>query len=147
VLAAFALALALLLASCTGADVGGSSLSQRVRAWVSASNFSGSTATLRDDVRRMDRARSTNDLLGMKTECAVMVADVRSAYGELTTPDPELTTDLNNAYQALDRAASSCYSGASSGNRQALDYAESQAATGLRWLSAAEDRIRSMGAG
>ncbi len=138
---------ATLASACAGTDVGGSNPAQRVRAWASASNLSGSTATLRDDLSRVATARRDDDMIGMKTECAVLIADVRTAYGELTTPDPELTTDLSNAYDALARSASSCYSGATAKNDKALAYAAGQTNVGLGWLSRAEERLRTFGIG
>lgn len=133
-------AMALLLCACAAADMSGS-LPDRVRAWSSGADLRGTESTLADDVRRIHLAIGQNDPIVLKTECAAFIADVRTAIGNLPSPDTELTDYLNRAYNAYAQAASDCYEGASSSDRGKVASAVHQLNVGDGYMHGAESRV------
>jgi hypothetical protein len=131
------LAVGLALGACGGQTP---SAPQGVRAWVSSAGLSGTDSTLSDDIRRIHVALGRGDLEGLHTECAVFVADVRTAIGYLPTPDSELTSYLNTAYDDYAKAASDCYESASTTDPR-LSASERLLVAGSQSLTKAKARI------
>jgi len=106
------LASALVLTACAGADQQGSP-AHRMSTWVSGTSFGGTIGTLTADNARVpkDVANGTG---AVHAACSTLLNDAQMAYAELPTPDPDVTTLLNNAYTLEQTAANDCYNAGTS---------------------------------
>ncbi len=95
--------------------------STRVGQWMSTSGFGSAVGTLLGDgthvvaVVRHHAGAST-----LKAWCGVLENDAATAAGNLPSPDAALTSVLDHAYQADQKAAAACY-GASPSDVTELD--------------------------
>jgi len=144
------LSLVLVLGVAAGACVqySGSSLSGRVRSWMSSSTFVSDNDTLIDDVARARLAVSHGTALELRTVCAGLEADAGTAYSTLPSPSSTLTSTLNAAYEGFFKAASGCSSAGSvkdasvapalsrmaSAERSLVRAAAELASLGIRWV-------------
>jgi hypothetical protein len=117
--AALAVALCSVLASgCTLDETG--SLSSQVQGWMKTAAAGAAIGQLEADTRNIDAVLAHRDsAAGVRSACALLTNDAQTAIGNLTTPDNQLTNDLNTAYEDAAAAGSDCYNGAT-GNSKLL---------------------------
>jgi hypothetical protein len=117
--AALAVALCSVLASgCTLDETG--SLSSQVKGWMKTAAAGAAIGQLEADSRNIDSVLARHDsAAGVRTACALLTNDAQTANGNLTTPDNQLTNDLNTAYEDAAAAGTDCYDGAN-GNSSLL---------------------------
>ena len=133
----------LLLAGCAGQEQSGTA-SARVSTWVSGAAGGAAIGTLRVDSANIDQTLLHHDPpAAVKTVCALLTNDAETAIGNLPTPDDQLTTDLDNAYEKGAAAGDDCYRGAG-GNRSLLRRSAAERVELLPLLTTAVDRIRSI---
>ena len=106
-------AVGLLLSACTSAYQSGSP-AERVSAWARDTHLGESAGTLIGDARRVatvvDRHLATTVV---HTVCLVLFQDAETAYGNLPSPDAQLTGLLARAYDAFVGSAHDCYAAGS----------------------------------
>ncbi len=100
-----AVAIALAAAACGGPSA---TLPARLRAWQSGSLYSGDQGYIAQDIREIATGIRKGPLVALHTACDGLGVDAANAYGELPTPDSELTTDLNDEYLSAENAAQLC---------------------------------------
>ncbi|MGB9111621.1 MAG: hypothetical protein WCF24_02715, partial [Acidimicrobiales bacterium] len=83
-------------------------LPARLRAWESGSSYFSDQAYVSQDIREIATGIRKGPLVALHTACDGLGVDAANAYGELPTPDAQLTTDLNNEYLTAENAAQSC---------------------------------------
>ncbi len=129
-----------LLAGCAGQEQSGPPAA-RVSSWVSGAGGGAAVGTLEVDSRNVDQALSHHDgAAAIKTVCALLTNDAQTAIGNLPTPDDQLTTDLNNAYEDAAAAGDDCYKG-SSGSTPLLQRSHAERLKLPSLLATAVDRI------
>lgn len=107
--AAAPLVVALLVSGCAGPDETGT-LQHRVRAWELGTQFGQTVGTLYGDGARIDELVQDHHGTGaIHTACGVLQDDAGTADSGLPSPDPTLTTDLNDAVQDEYQAGIDCY--------------------------------------
>lgn len=116
-LATLAVALcSVLVCGCTLDQTG--SLSQQVQGWMKTAAAGAAIGQLEADSRNIDLVLAHRDsAAGVRSACALLTNDAQTAYGNLTTPDSQLTNDLTIAYQDAAAAGTDCYNGASGGSK------------------------------
>ncbi len=128
------------LGGCAGQEQSGPPAA-RVATWVSRGGGGAAIGTLRVDAANVSQALARHDPpAAIKTVCALLTTDAESAIGNLPTPDPTLTDDLNAAYQDAASAGDDCYSG-SGGTASLLARSARERARLALLLAAAVDRI------
>ncbi len=143
VLAAACIMGAGVLAGCAGQEQSGTP-SARVSTWVSGAAGGVAIGTLKVDSANIDLAQVHHEApAAIKTVCALLTNDAETAIGNLPTPDPRLTTDLNNAYEKAAAAGDDCYQGAA-GDASLLRRSAAERAALLPLLARALDRITSV---
>lgn len=111
-LGAAAVALPVLLTACAGAEQSGTP-AHRVSTWVSGAGAGPAIGAIQADNASVDKALATHSSSGaIRTVCALLSNDATAGNSNLPTPDTQLTTDLENAYQVEYSAGNDCYSGA-----------------------------------
>lgn len=134
---------AVALAGCAGQEQSGTP-SARVSTWVSGAAGGAAIGTLRVDSANIDQALAHHEApAAIKTVCALLTNDAETAIGNLPTPDGQLTTDLNNAYEKGAAAGDDCYQGAA-GDASLLRRSAAERAALLPLLATALDRITSI---
>ena len=130
---------ALLLTSCAGADQQGSP-AHRMSTWVGGTSFGATIGTLTADNARvpLDVANGTG---AVHAACSTLLNDAQMAYAELPTPDPDVTTLLNNAYALEQNAANDCYN-AGTGDAKLLARSEREGIRAQALFDEALQRIR-----
>lgn len=132
-----------ILAGCAGQEQSGTS-SARVSTWVSGAAGGAAIGTLKVDSANIDQALDRHDPpAAIKTVCALLTNDAETAIGNLPTPDSQLTTDLNNAYEKGAAAGDDCYRGAT-GEKSFLRKSAAERAALLPLLTTALDRIEAV---
>ena len=128
------------LAGCAGQEQSGPPAA-RVSAWVSGAGGGAAIGTLQVETRNIDLALYRHDpAAAIKTVCALLTNDAQTAIGNLPTPDPQLTADLNRAYEDAAAAGDDCYAG-SSGTPSLLQRSAAERARLMPLLAASLDRI------
>ncbi|MGO9962230.1 MAG: hypothetical protein ACLPUG_02235 [Acidimicrobiales bacterium] len=94
-----------LLAGCTGYT---GSKANQVRQWASTTSVSANDGLVTQDVTAIRESMMAGRLKDVTSNCAGLVFDTGTAYGNLPTPDNTLTNELNVAYQDFANAGSSC---------------------------------------
>lgn len=129
-----------LLAGCAGQEQTGPPAA-RVSTWVSGAGGGVAIGTLEVDSRNIDHALSQHDpAAAIKTVCALITNDAQTDIGNLPTPDDQLTTDLNDAYEDASAAGDDCYRGAGAGT-PLLERSAAERAKLVPLLSTAVQRI------
>lgn len=140
--AAVMAAAVVLLAGCAGQEQSGTP-AHRISTWVSGTGAGSAIGTLEIDTRHIDQALARHDPVGVvRTICAVLASDGRTAYGTLPTPDSALTNDLAAAYQDAYLAGSTCYSAGN--NASLLRKSANERAAVVAKLATAIERISSV---
>lgn len=107
-----AVAVPLLLAACSGAEMSGTP-AHRIDTWVSGAGAGPTIGAIEADNATIDRALATHSPAGVvRTACALLSNDASAGNSNLPTPDDQLTTALENAYQVEYSAGNHCYRGA-----------------------------------
>jgi hypothetical protein len=131
---------ALLLTGCAGQDQTGPPAA-RVSSWVTGAGGGAAVGTLSVDSRNVDLALARKDpAAAIRTVCALLTTDAETAIGNLPTPDSQLTTDLNRAYEDAAAAGDACFKGAS-GTASLLRQSSVERARLMPLLRTAVDRI------
>jgi hypothetical protein len=123
--AALAILVPILAASCAGEDQMGSP-SHRLQVWVGGTGFGELVGTLVADDQRVPKD-VPNGTGAVHAACGTLENDAEMANGELPTPDPQVTEWLSNAYGLEGSAGSECYT-AGATNKKLLDRAYRDAA-------------------
>lgn len=97
--------LALLLASC-GRPTG--SLSEQMKQWVESSGFDGIQASIRADAAQVRTERLQGHVRQAGLDCVALGTDASKLEGQLPTPSPALSNQLDSAYVNLIRYANPC---------------------------------------
>ncbi len=128
------------LTACAGEEQSGTP-AHRVSTWVSGTGAGSEIGTLGVDNAAVDKALAQHRPASLiRTLCAIVINDALAGNSSMPTPDQQLTTDLNNAYEIEDSAGTNCYNGAA-GNATLLRRSASQRKQGAVYLSEAVDRI------
>jgi len=99
------LALATALAGCAGFT---GNPAHQVAEWANGASLSTNDGYIVADVKDIDQGIASRQLIATHTACDGLGTDAGTAYGELPTPDSELTNELNNAYLDFTNAAQKC---------------------------------------
>jgi hypothetical protein len=135
-----AIAVPLLLTACAGAEQSGTP-AHRVSTWVSGAGAGPSIGAIESDNATIDRALAKHRAAGViRTACALLSNDATAGNSNLPTPDNQLTTALENAYQVEYSAGNNCYSGAA-GNASLLRRSADERRQGAADLAQAVQRI------
>ncbi|HXA31228.1 MAG TPA: hypothetical protein VNV87_03135 [Acidimicrobiales bacterium] len=135
-----AVAVPLLLAACAGAEMSGTP-AQRISTWVSGAGAGSAIGAIGADNAAIDKALATHSAAGViRTACALLSNDSSAGNSDLPTPDDQLTTALENAYQVEYSAGNNCYSGAG-GNASLLRRSADERRQGAADLAQAVRRI------
>jgi hypothetical protein len=135
-----AVAVPLLLAACAGAEMSGTP-AQRISTWVSGAGAGSAIGAIEADNAAIDKALATHSAAGViRTACALLSNDSSAGNSDLPTPDDQLTTALENAYQVEYSAGNNCYSGAG-GNASLLRRSADERRQGAADLAHAVRRI------
>jgi len=73
--------------------------------------------TIRTDVSHVKKLSALGGGRQLATGCVVLSDDVRSANGDLPSPDQAVTDDFSSAYTTLEAGAETCYSAGEAGRR------------------------------
>ncbi len=111
------LVVAVVLAGCASH----APLRTQVSDWAGTSGIVSLDQQVLDDLSAITKGRAQSSAGAIKTLCDVLNDDAGAAYDELPTPDQQLTNEMNNAFVLLDKGATDCDSGESSGNRSLVD--------------------------
>jgi hypothetical protein len=135
-----AVALPLLLTACAGAEQSGTP-AHRVSTWVSGAGAGPAIGAIVADNASIDEALAQHRSAGIiRTACALLANDASAGNSNLPTPDSQLTTALENAYQVEYSAGNNCYSGAG-GNASLLRRSANERRQGAADLAQAVRRI------
>lgn len=135
-----AVAVPLLLAACAGAEMSGTP-AHRISTWVSGAGAGPAIGAIEADNAAIDRALATHSPAGViRTACALLSNDSSAGNSNLPTPDDQLTTALEDAYQVEYSAGNNCYSGAG-GNASLLRRSADERRQGASDLAQAVRRI------
>ena len=93
------------LAGCTSYT---GSKAHQVSEWASIATASSNDQLVVQDISAIRRSVRANLLKDVTSNCAGLVFDAGTAYGNLPTPDNTLTNELNVAYVDFSSAGSSC---------------------------------------
>jgi hypothetical protein len=86
--------------------------SSRVTSWLTAVSGGTAIGTVSVDSRNVSFVLARhNPPSAVRTVCALLTTDAQTAIGNLPTPDPALTQDLNRAYEDAAAAGTDCYNG------------------------------------
>jgi hypothetical protein len=133
-------AVPLLLAACAGAEMSGTP-AHRISTWVAGAGAGPSIGAIEADNATIDRALAIHSPAGViRTACALLSNDSSAGNSNLPTPDDQLTTALENAYQVEYSAGNNCYSGAG-GNASLLRRSADERRQGAADLAQAVRRI------
>jgi hypothetical protein len=111
------LTVALFLGGCAGQEQSGTP-AQQVSTWMRSGAGGSGIGNVEIDSKNVDLALSQhNKPAAIKEVCALLSNDAQSAIGNLPTPDDQLTTALNTAYQDATAAGNDCYNGANGDTR------------------------------
>ena len=104
---AFVAAFVALLAAagCTGYS---GSQAHQVSQWASQYTVISNDQTVVSDIRAIRLSLQAGRFKDLTSNCAGLVTDAGTAYGNLPTPDNTLTNELSAAYQDFASAGSSC---------------------------------------
>jgi hypothetical protein len=94
-----------LLAGCVS---GPTSLAQQVSQWASGATVSANDGFVVQDVAAIRRSAKRGLLKDFTSNCAGLVYDSGTAYGNLPTPDNTLTNELNVAYEDFAAGGNAC---------------------------------------
>jgi hypothetical protein len=92
-------------AGCTGYS---GTLGHQVSQWASQYTVISNDLTVVADIDAIKRSLAAGRLKDVTSNCAGLVDDAGTAYGNLPTPDNTLTNELNIAYEDFASAGSSC---------------------------------------
>ena len=94
-----------MLAGCTSYT---GSKANQVRQWASLSSVSANDKLVVQDIAAIKRSIRAKQLKDVTSNCSGLVFDTGTAYGNLPSPDNNLTNELNVAYEHFANAGSSC---------------------------------------
>jgi len=94
--------------SLAGCMSGPTSLAQQVSAWASSATVSANDGFVVQDIAAIRRSAKRGLLKDFTSNCAGLVYDSGTAYGNLPTPDNTLTDELNVAYEDFAAGGNSC---------------------------------------
>jgi hypothetical protein len=131
-----------LLSGCT-LDQTGPPAGQ-LSAWLTTSGGGAAIGQVEADSRNIDLAISHHDsAAALRTVCALLTNDAQTAIGNLPTPDAQLTSDLDAAYEDAAAAGNDCYNGAPD-NSSLLRRSSSERVKLVPMLRTALDRFTSI---
>jgi len=105
VIVALALGGASSTAGCTGYS---GPVANQVGQWASQYSVVSNDRTVVSDIDAIKLSLQAGRLKDLTSNCAGLVDDAGTAYGNLPTPDNTLTNELSTAYQDFANAGSSC---------------------------------------
>lgn len=95
----------LVATGCTGYS---GSKAQQVSQWASQYTVTANDQTVLSDVTGLRRSQAAGRLRDLTSNCAALVSDAGTAYGNLPTPDTGLTNELSEAYTSFADGGSTC---------------------------------------
>jgi hypothetical protein len=128
-------------AGCTGYS---GTRAHQVSQWASQYTVVSNDQTVLSDIGALKRSLRAGRLKDVTSNCAGLVTDAGTAYGNLPTPDDTLTDELNTAYEDFANAGSSC-AGAGSLRSKKITAALRKIAVGLVSLDQATRRLAADG--
>ncbi len=129
-----------LLAACAGAEQSGTP-AHRVSTWVSGAGAGSAIGEIQADNASVAKALATHSSSGaIRTVCALLSNDANAGNSNLPTPDAQLTTALEKAYEVEYSAGTDCYNGAG-GNVSLLRRSANERRQGAADLAQAVARI------
>lgn len=137
------LVVAAALAGCAGFT---GSPAHQVAEWANGASLSANDGYIVADVKDIDEGIASRQLTATHTACDGLGTDAGTAYGELPTPDTELTNELNNAYLDFTDAAQKC-SDAKSFSGTGFSAYDREIARAESAFAAANRRLRHFGVG
>ena len=137
-------AAALALATAGGCTGYSGTRSHQVSQWALQYTVVANDQTVLSDIGAIKRSLRAGRLKDVTSNCAGLVTDAGTAYGNLPTPDDTLTDELNTAYEDFANAGSSC-AGAGSLRSKKITAALSKIAVGLVSLDKATRRLAADG--
>ncbi len=129
------------LAGCVSSPT---SLAQQVSAWASSATVSANDSFVVQDVAAIRRSAKRGLLKDFTSNCAGLVYDSGTAYGNLPTPDDTLTNELNVAYEDFADGGNTC-AAAHSLHSRAVAGAMRKIAAGVVALDRAKRRLAADG--
>ena len=129
------------LAGCTGYS---GTVSHQVGQWASQYSVISNDQTVVSDTSAIARSYRAGRLKDVTSNCAGLVDDAGTAYGNLPTPDNTLTDELNTAYEDFVNAGSLCASAGSIGSAK-ITSALAAIVRGLAALHRATGRLAADG--
>jgi len=107
-----AVVVALALSGCAGQEQSGTA-AHRVSTWMVAGGGGSGIGNVGVAARNVDLALSGHNVpSAIKQVCALLSNEAQTAIGNLPTPDDQLTTELNAAYEDATAAGNDCFHGA-----------------------------------
>jgi hypothetical protein len=128
-------------AGCTGYS---GTQSHQVSQWASQYTVISNDQTVVADIDAIKHSWQAGRLKDVTSNCAGLVDDAGTAYGNLPTPDNTLTNELATAYQDFANAGSSCATAASIDSHKIVA-ALNRIGKGLGALSRATRRLAAEG--
>jgi hypothetical protein len=128
-------------AGCTGYS---GTQAHQVSQWASQYTVVSNDQLVVSDISALRRSLAAKQLKDVTSNCAGLVTDAGTGYGNLPTPDNTLTNELGTAYQDFVNAGSLCAS-AGSLNSKKITSALSTIARGVVWLDEATRRLAAEG--
>jgi hypothetical protein len=101
-------AAALALATAGGCTGYSGTRSHQVSQWALQYTVVANDQTVLSDISAIKRSLAAGQLKDVTSNCAGLVTDAGTGYGNLPTPDNTLTDELSTAYQDFANAGSSC---------------------------------------
>ncbi len=100
------------LGGCAGQEQSGSP-AQRVSSWMNAGGGGSGIGNVDVASRNVDLALARHNVpSAIKEVCALLSNEAQTGIGNLPTPDDQLTTELNAAYEDATAAGNDCFHGA-----------------------------------
>jgi len=93
------------LAGCVSSPT---SLAEQVSEWASSATVSANDSFVVQDISAIRRSERRGLLKDFTSNCAGLVYDSGTAYGNLPTPDNTLTNELNVAYEDFAAGGGTC---------------------------------------
>ena len=110
--AVIVLAVVTSLGGCAGQEQSGSP-AQRVSTWMNAGGGGSAIGNVEVASRNVDLALSRHNVpSAIKQVCALLSNEAQTGIGNLPTPDDQLTTEINAAYEVATAAGNDCFRGA-----------------------------------
>ena len=83
-------------------------MATQIASWANGGSFSDDDASLEADFPAIEAGFAGTNLRALKTACDGLGIDASTIYGNLPSPQPSLTNELNDALTGLEGDATAC---------------------------------------